>query len=243
VAEEKSPGGEIATGLRSIFERVGEFFHIFDLSFFVGGSMTFGAFAFLYLLMQYPRQFPFAPWVGVLALIIACYVCGLITFAIGRELSRHTFRRGTLNRTLPLALAAHNLGDNIITSYTAGGERGLWSLYIRMWSEVVHEKSAPAILHHLMRYWAMAATYDGVGFSLIVWAMALVAVQFPSVAPQPLGHGAGIAGALLCMGAALFAFRRGANYYEYQIEDLVAHFAVARNSLTPPAAVPLLPIT
>ena len=230
--EEKSAGGDIATGLRSIFERVGEFFHIFDLSFFVSGTMTFGALAFVYLQMRYPRSFLFPSWIAVMALIVACYVCGLIAFAVGREISGQSFRRRTLERILPDALSAHNLGDSIIASYTSNGETGLWRLYIRMWSEIAHEKSAPVVIHHLMRYWAMAATYDGVAFSFIVWAAALIAVQFKAIAPEPVGHLTGTVSALLCACAALFAFRRGASYYEYQIEDVVAHFAVERHSLT-----------
>jgi hypothetical protein len=233
MSEEKSSGGDISGGLRSIFERVGEFFHIFDLSFFVAGAMTFGALAFVYIVMKKPRYFPFDPWVGIFAIIIACYVCGLIAFAVGREVSGLTFRRSTLQRTLPLALMAHNLKDEIITSYIAGERSRLWWLYIRMWSEIAHEKSAPVVLHHLMRYWAMAATYDGVAFSFIVWAFALVAVQFRLIAPEPIGHGVGTVGALLCACAAFFAFKRGASYYEYQIEDVVAHFVVARHRLTP----------
>lgn len=232
MADEQSAGDEVATGLRSIFERVGEFFHIFDLSFFVAGASTFAAFAFLYLMMHKPRVFPFDPWVGVFALIIACYVCGLIAFAVGRQISGWTFRRFTLHRTLPAALDAHRLSDERINSYFSGRERPrFWWLYIRMWSEVAHERSAPVVLHHLMRYWAMAATYDGVAFSLLVWALVLVAVQFEGVAPQPLGHGAGIAGVSIALTAAYFTFRRGAAYFEYQIEDVVAHFAVKRGSL------------
>lgn len=240
MAEKESMSSEIASGLRSIFERVGEFFHIFDLSFFVSGAMTFGALAFVYLQMKYPCQFPFAPWVGTLALIVASYVCGLIAFAVGRELSGRTFRRHTLHRTLPLAIEAHNLTDEIITSYTAGEQPRLWWLYIRMWSEIAHEKSPPAIAHHLRRYWVMAATYDGVAFSFIVWASALIAVQFNSIAPEPVDHVVGTVGALLSACAAFFAFRRGANYYEYQIEDVVAHFAVSRHSLTQLVASPKL---
>ena len=124
MAEEKSSGGDVATGLRSIFERVGEFFHIFDLSFFVSGAMTFGAIAFLYLQMGYPRYFPFPPWVGVVALIVACYVCGLITFAVGREVSGRSFRRRTLERTLPIALKIHDLSDDAIAPYISGGREG-----------------------------------------------------------------------------------------------------------------------
>ena len=84
--EEKSSVADVALGLRSVFDRIGEFFHIFDLSFFVAGVSLFGAVAFLYNMMQLPQAFPFASWVGALALIVACYICGLVAFAAGREL-------------------------------------------------------------------------------------------------------------------------------------------------------------
>lgn len=38
-------------------------------------------------------------------------------------------------------------------------------------------------------------------------------------------------GALLCACASYFAFRRGADYFKYQIEDVVAHFGVASGTL------------
>jgi len=229
--EEKTGAGELASGLRSIFERLGEFFHIFDLSFFVAGASTFASLAFLYVMMRKPLIFPFEAWVGVIAVIIACYICGLVAFAVGRELSGKTFRRFTLARTLPLSLAAHSLKGERIGTYLSGERPRLWWLYIRMWSEVAHAKSSPVVLHHLMRYWAMAATYDAVAFSLLVWAAVLTALQFAAVAPQPVGHGLGTAAAVACVAAAFFAFRRGAAYFEYQIEDVVAHFAVTSGSL------------
>lgn len=227
---------DLSLGLRSIFERVGEFFHIFDLSFLVAGASTFAAGSFLYVMMHKPSIFPFEPWVGAAALVIACYLCGLIAFSVGRELSGLTFRRHTLHKTLPASLTAHQLSDAGIGAYQPQQDEARhWWLYIRMWSEVAHDASAPVVLHHLMRYWAMAATYDGVAFSFLAWASVLTAVQFKSVAPQPLGHGVGVSGVVIAGAAAYFAFRRGAAYFEYQIEDVVAHFAVKRGSLVTPA--------
>jgi len=229
--DEKSVSEEVGSGLRSILERIGEFFHIFDLSFFVAGVMTFAALAFLYIMMKMPHEFPFAPWVGVVAFVVGSYVCGLIAFTVGRELNGVAFRRRILQRILPQAMAAHNLTGKNIAPYMNAEQSRFWWLYIRMWSEIAHEKSAPLVLHHLMRYWAMAATYDGIGFGFLVWATALVAVQFEYVSPNPISHSIGTTGALLCICASYFSFRRGADYYEYQIEDVVAHFAVAQGSL------------
>lgn len=231
MAEDKSVSGEVAAGLGSIFARIGEFFHIFDLSFFVGGSSMFGALSFLYVMMGKPQSFPFLPWVGALALIVACYILGLIAFAVGREISGRTFRRYTLSRTLPAALEAHRFTNDSIKAYTEVAPPKLWWLYIRMWSEVAHNPSSPIVLQHLMRYWAMAATYDGVAFSFLVWALVTLAVQFQRVTSHPIGLGSAIAGALAFICGAFFAFRRGAAYFEYQIEDVVAHFAVSRGHL------------
>jgi hypothetical protein len=231
MAEEKGAAADIASGVRSIFERVGEFFHIFDLSFFVAGASTFGAGAFLYIMMRKPREFPFEAWVGVFAVIVACYICGLIAFAVGREISGAFFRKKTLHATLPVSLDAHRLCEERMAPYLGGDKPRYWWLYMRMWSEVAHDRSAPVVLHHLMRYWAMAATYDGVAFSLLVWAAVFVAVQFESVAPYPLGHGVGLTAVVAFVLAAFYAFRRGAVYFQYQIEDVVAHFAVLRGSL------------
>ena len=67
---------------------------------------------------------------------------------------------------------------------------------------------------------------------LLVWASALFAMQFGFITPEPIGHGVSTVGTLFCVAAAFFSFRRGASYYEYQIEDVVAHFAVMRHRLT-----------
>lgn len=52
---EKTATEEVAQGVRSVFDRIGEFFHLFDLSFFVSGFVLLGAFAFLYIKLQLPR--------------------------------------------------------------------------------------------------------------------------------------------------------------------------------------------
>lgn len=226
-----SVGGDVASGVRSVFDRVAEFFHIFDLSFFVAGASSVGALSFLYLMMQKPRVFPFPPWVGVMALIIACYICGLIAFAVGRAMSGRWFRRRTLYQTLPRALDAHGLDEQNIAVYRNSKPPGLWWLYLRMWSEVAHDNTAPLVVRHLMRYWAMAAIYDAVAFSFLLWGFVFLAAQSTHVVPSPLSAQLGLSCAAASMAAAVFAFQRGAVYYEYQIEDVVAYFAVARNRL------------
>lgn len=243
----ESPAKSISMGLGTIFERIGDFFHIFDLSFFVGGSATLGAIVFLYVNFIYyrlteTRLFLFPEWVAVPALIISAYLCGLIAFAAGRELSGLFFRSKTLATTLIPAIGRHRLTQlPEVSSYIQGDDiDGQWKLYIRMWSEIVHDTSAPLLVHHLMRYWAMAATYDSVGFSLIVWAISLLILWLFGSIPVALSMVALPAAATVCLLGSYIAFRRGAQYYEYQIEDVVAHFAVKQKSLTTIVETPVI---
>src|SRR5688500_1477710 len=98
MTEESSRVGEVTEGFRTIFERIGEFFHLFDLSFLVSGASTFAALTVFYLRVGGPTVFPFASWVGGLALIIGCYICGLMSFAIGRVINGAAFRRSVLKK-------------------------------------------------------------------------------------------------------------------------------------------------
>ncbi|HEX6038101.1 hypothetical protein [Longimicrobium sp.] len=256
MAAEKSAVEDIAAGLGSVFSRIGEFFHIFDLSFFVGGASSFAALLFLYLkieaprefpfspTMEAPREFPFSPWVGVLALVLACYICGLLAFAVGREISRVVFKRNSLlTGVMQDALRDHGLAEveDIIGYAGRTEEARYWRLYVRMWSELVHAPSSPVVLQHLMRYWAMAATYDGLAFSFLLWAVVMVAVQVPAVAPHPVGHWIASVAAIGALLAAYAAFSRGLAYFKYQAEDLITHFAVIRKPLIGPPLPPGTP--
>jgi hypothetical protein len=233
--DDKKPTEEIAQGLRSIFDRIGEFFHLFDLSFLVSGASTFAAAAFFYIRAGYSREFPFAQWVGVCAVIIGSYICGLLAFAAGRWLNGNIFRRTLLERRLPEAINIHALSSQTISSYLGQKpERArVWRLYIRMWSEIAQSQSGSVTFQHLSRYWVMAATYDGVGFSLLLWGCVLLLAGCKFFVQNPLSAGLSIFGALVAGLLALVAFKRAADYYEYQIEDVGASISAAQQKVVP----------
>ena len=127
------------------------------------------------------------------------------------------------------ALDVHGLSDPTIERYLSAGESVLWRLYIRLWQELAHKHSHSIAFTHLSRYWAMAATFDGVGVSLLLWAASLLAAS--CIAPPLIGIiPAGACAILLFLGA-IVCFRQGGKYYEFQVEDLVAALAVARTSV------------
>jgi hypothetical protein len=228
--ESSSTTAELAKGVSSVFDRLSEFFHIFDLSYIVSGVAMFGALSFLYLRNYAPQPIPFAPWVGVAALIVACYICGLLSFALGRLINTEVFRKRVMKRTVRSVIAGHGLTAPVMAKYaeTKEGDR---SLYTRLWAEVSNNHSEKAVFRHLLRYWVMAATYDGVGAALLIWAAVLLACGCPWIITRPLAWPVALTGFFAFFAASALAFHRGAGYLEYQLEDLIATLAAAKEPL------------
>jgi hypothetical protein len=225
MTETKGLIDETAQGFKSVFGRLGEFFHIFDLSFFVAGAVSVGALCFLFVKLGLVGNFPFAPWVAGLSLIIACYVCGLICFSVGRPINRFLFRRRVLKNLMRQSIQVHQLRFSWMPTYLETGDHELWRLYIRLWQELAAKHARGVAYSHLSRYWAMAATYDSLAVSLLVWAGVLGFIGvFDS--PPPSGWQAIVAVAIL-IGSAWGALSQGGKYYDFQVEDLVAALAVA----------------
>jgi hypothetical protein len=230
--DEKSATAEVGEGLRSIFERVGEFFHLFDLSFLVSGATTFGALAFFYIREGAPQLLPFDSWVQVASLIIVVYVCGLLSFAVGRWINTIWFRRKVLASSLERALVAHDVVSPSVQRYLAMKDNdGLWPLYVRMWAELAHKHSKTVVFHHLSRYWAMAATYDGIGASFLVWAIVSLLSSWSTIVPHSISTCLAWTSAAIFIALAVASFRRGASFFQYQVEDLVAGLAARRQPL------------
>lgn len=229
MSEVRGATQEIGEGLHAIFDRIGEFFHLFDLSFLVSGTTTFSAIAVLYIRIGGPNFFPFADWVGVFALIIGSYVCGLMSFAIGRAINT-IFRRSVLESTLQAALDSHQLASPSLDVYRTAPSDGNWRLYIRLWQDAAQRGAGSLVLRHLMRYWAMAATFDGLGFSFLIWALVSF-LTTTRIAHEPVNRSAGTAIGVVFLVLATIAFWQGAKYYKYQVEDIVAALAASKTEV------------
>jgi hypothetical protein len=77
---------ETADGLKSVFQRIADFFDIFDLSFIIFGAVTIAALAFWS--WRAGVSMPPLPegWLYSITLIIATYVFGVLCFTLGRWL-------------------------------------------------------------------------------------------------------------------------------------------------------------
>ena len=80
---------ELGQALKIIFEKVGAFFDIFDLSFFVSGAAALGAIAFWLASIGVREPPQLEGWLKVAILILGSYASGLLCFAAGRLVRSH----------------------------------------------------------------------------------------------------------------------------------------------------------
>src|SRR5438477_2603680 len=89
--EERDAGKDVTEALKSLIARIGDIFGVFDLSFFVAGAVCLGALVFGTYIGIGDRLFEHVnlkdlSGLEIAAVIIACYVLGLVCFAIGRPI-------------------------------------------------------------------------------------------------------------------------------------------------------------
>lgn len=176
---------EIGKGIKTIFDRIGHFFDIFDLSFFVSGIATGSAFLYLYFLNADEFDFDIpSSFLKVLLVIIFFYITGLVSFALGRFIRLEIFRSNSYNKMdqrIRMAIKVHQLEDKEpYKNYLSLPEshRGSWRLYVRLWAKLRDEPGLINSFSQVNRYWVMAATYDGIVVSLLTWALTMGYLTF-----------------------------------------------------------------
>lgn len=228
---------ELGEALRLLVERLSVLFDVFDLSFVVSGVTTF---SFVMVIGQQVgvdviAMFSFKFW--WVLVILGVYVSGIVSFSSGRwlrqllsHLIRGKDRISDFDCKFGEILMAHGLsGEEVFSGYLGRPDsRGGWRLYIRLWAELRHKESATSSLQLVKRYWVMAATYDGLSISLLLWGVFFFASS-AGVFGAPLWSlwVGGVAGCLLLLLSAS-CMREASRYVDYQVEDVVAAIAAIR---------------
>jgi hypothetical protein len=239
---------DIVKSLSSIFDKISEFFDLFDLSFFISGAITTSAILFWMHLAGNDPLVGIGGWMNVLGIVITFYVCGLICFAAGRWI-----RTGILTRISRKSYSnrfethfKEVLNDHSLTYLKpfrdylldqpdqVSKKSGAWRLYIRLWAEIRHRPDLIPSYSLLKRYWVMAATYDGVAMSLIIWVAVFVAWCVGYGIKVRLEWSLGIPAIGVLLFASLASFREANRYGEYQVEELIASIAahIAKHKIT-----------
>ena len=228
---------ELGEALKTVFDKVGQFLDLFDLSFLISGVVAAGA-AWTWMSVALPISSLTLPkWAQVVATIVGVYATGLVSFAIGRlfrttlpPLVRKLVRRpkySAFDAEFAATLKGHQLEHvEPFKSYLAVTEvRGIWALYARLWAEIRSDPQVTPSLNYLNRFWVMAATYDGLAFAILMWGLVAVAFTFGLGVPAILDKRLGIVAASASVLVAYTCLHEAGRYAEYQIYELVATIA------------------
>ncbi len=235
MAKEESKSGlkGVGEGLKSILERIADFFDIFDLSFLVSGVTSAGAIAFWTWKAQIDTPSIPKGWIGGVGLVIGGYVMGLVCFAMGRWIRRGWRKRRAESgffEDFVKVLKGHGLSETPpFSTYLERKElSGDWCLYVRLWAELRDALQLKSSYSLLRRYWVMAATYDGLAVALICWFFAVLVCVFGIGGAQAIDPWFGVPAMIGLVVAAAACSREGGRYERYQVEELVATIAAAR---------------
>lgn len=232
---------EISKSLKPIFDKLSDFFNLFDLSFFVSGSLSTG---FIYLWMNFKNITPPITELNkytVFILLLSCYIMGLFSFAIGRIIRRKIFPWND-NKFVDY-LDLHQLTNYpVFTPYINANNIDRYkSLYVRAWAEIRSKQEYSKSFSFLNRYWVMTATYDGLLASLLI-ALSLLfeaktGIIFNSPVLESFQFYILILITCIFFLACLFESKR---YQDYQIEEVIC--TIACNENNPPQNPPAQPV-
>ncbi|MGK7876594.1 MAG: hypothetical protein AB4426_25860 [Xenococcaceae cyanobacterium] len=227
----------IVKSLSSIFEKISDFFDLFDLSFFVSGAIASSA---IFLWMHLAKSNPLVELEGglkILAVILAFYISGLVCFAVGRWVRIGIFSRQKydtqFDQYFKKVLEAHGLASQEPFQEYLGRESresqgSIWRLYTRLWAEARQCPALAPSLSLLKRYWVMAATYDGVAVATVVWIAVFFSWCLGDGLEERLDWKVGAIVILLLAFVSKSCMREAGRYVNYQVEELVASIAAQR---------------
>jgi hypothetical protein len=230
---------ELGEALKLLLMKVGDFFDIFDLSFLVSGIASASAVVLGSNLcgVDFKPFFKLKLWILIGGL--SAYISGLASFAAGRWL-RQTFipilkrknRHTDFDDKFKRVLEGHGLNrEEPFKSYLARRDsRGIWRLYVRLWAEIRHAEEVVPSLQLLRRYWVMAATYDGISISFLLWSVLAFLAAFGIAGIPPISKTIGISSGIGLMLFSACAIREASRYADYQVEDIVATIAALRKT-------------
>ena len=226
---------EFAAALRTLFGKISAFFDLFDLSFFVSGSVCLSALVFWAHLANRQLPFELQGWIKVLAVILACYVNGLLCFAAGRLI-----RWGKPGKTIEDfnahfldTLRAHGLAEEkpFKDYLDRTSHLGIRRLYIRLWAEARQTDQLSPSLSVINRYWVMAATYDGLSVALLLWSVTLINWMAGFGVGSRLSLTFGLPAIILLIVMSRVCIKESRRLVRNQAEELVASVAAQRSRL------------
>jgi hypothetical protein len=214
------------SSLKTLIDKVADFFDIFDLSFFVAGAcFCFGIWIFLYLNKLVP-DLDLPKDLSFFFLIISFYVCGFICFCIGRM-----FRRSIHDRYeyFSKVMNAYDFPSNNrlkkLSDYKS--KLGRPYLYVYLHVRLRESKYLVSSLPYVKRYWAMAALCDGLSVAIWSWPISLFLNSIVNKCMCQCTYPFYLLFVFLIFSFLHYVLYKEANRYEdYQCDELVASLTI-----------------
>ncbi|WP_109850979.1 hypothetical protein [Aquimarina sp. AU58] len=232
---------EIGKALKSIFDKLSDFFDIFDLSFFVSGFFTTIILLFWSLKRGIDLPIEVLNTHSIIAFILCCYINGLLCFALGRWIRMGIIgnirdyllkKKGNpkkFDSRFETILKAHEIDQEPnYKKYLEKPEyRGVWRLYVRLWADIRNDEKYTSSRSFLGRYWVMSATYDGLSISIFIALILFIESKFGLLIEKSIDISCSlffvISGLLLVL--FMVCLREAKRFERYQVEELVATIA------------------
>lgn len=158
-------------GLNKIVDALGNAFSVFDFSFFISGAATFGFITLDLHYYGYDGILHLTGWVSVVIYILAIYICGLMSWSIGK-LMRWVILRFIFSKKGGIRGEFDAMFDDISKSYPSAAvgdnQKSKDVKYSEMWIEIEKESSLQSKLNSLNKMWVMVALFEGLSFSWLV---------------------------------------------------------------------------
>lgn len=206
-------------GVQKVIDRISDIFTIFDFSYLVAGITTFLIICYGLWhcdMLQLPDNFFIK---GTLFIVIS-YLCGLISFAIGKFLRPFYVQlegHGKINKRFfeifNAAIVYSKDNTHPLKEYTTVKECKLY--YTEMWSFLRQCEGAASMLSFINRYWVMQAVYEGLAASFLIGIGVGILLLWKTITFVS------VLTTILCFICSLFCFHEGTRYADTQISEIV----------------------
>ena len=163
-------------GLNKRVDALRNAFSVFDFSFFISGAVTLGFVALDLHYYGHDGILQLQGWTSVLIYILAIYVCGLMSWSVGKLMRwgilRCLWGKDGIKKDFDMILTrakaenAIRQGENSETENLGGNNDNTG--YKKMWIVIEKDEELTSKLSSLNKMWVMVAVFEGLAFSWIV---------------------------------------------------------------------------
>lgn len=224
-------------GLNKLFNKLGEALNIFDFSFFISGFVTLCIIAIgvsAHVGLSWFVIFTSLPiWMATSIFLISIYVCGLVSWMIGKEMRKVFLFDGDQEGNSEQNDFAH-IYDDLVSSLRLQGTTmpqftNKMDIYYYMWiklDSIQENENVKGRLAYCNRLWVMRALFEGLLFSCLLGIFLLIDLVFFVRSFGLYGIWYSVFGFFVIIVLMYFADKTANNYAHSQIKEIVVAYKV-----------------